>query len=311
MKQFKNILYITEARVEQVSAVARAVSLAESNQAALTVMDVMPPLEEAYHASEMARRLAILESLVEPHRPRLKVQCRVATDSRMFLEVIQAVLRNDHDLVIKAAENPSFLKRIFGSDDMHLLRKCPCPVWIMKSPEKTTYQCIMAAVDFDLLNSSEEEQRFNHTILDLATSLAISDFAALHLVHVWGAFAEDVMRSRGANTHTGIARHVESEYQLHQKGLYRLAEALRDRIGPDTYDYLSPKMHFPKGSAHKMIAASAVKLKADLVVMGTVARTGISGLIIGNTAEAVLDQLNCSLLAVKPHGFVSPVRVPE
>ena len=52
------------------------------------------------------------------------------------------------------------------------------------------------------------------------------------------------------------------------------------------------------------------RLQADLVVMGTVARTGISGLLIGNTAEAILEQVQCSVLAVKPHGFVSPVRLP-
>jgi nucleotide-binding universal stress UspA family protein len=52
----------------------------------------------------------------------------------------------------------------------------------------------------------------------------------------------------------------------------------------------------------------AANLQADLVVMGTIARTGISGFIIGNTAESILDQLTCSVLAVKPPGFVTPVK---
>ena len=34
-----------------------------------------------------------------------------------------------------------------------------------------------------------------------------------------------------------------------------------------------------------------------------------SGISIGNTAERVLRKLPCSVLAVKPDGFVSPVRV--
>jgi len=41
--------------------------------------------------------------------------------------------------------------------------------------------------------------------------------------------------------------------------------------------------------------------------MGTVARTGIQGFIMGNTAENILNQLDCSVLAVKPPGFVTPV----
>jgi nucleotide-binding universal stress UspA family protein len=47
--------------------------------------------------------------------------------------------------------------------------------------------------------------------------------------------------------------------------------------------------------------------KIDVLVMGTVARTGIPGFIIGNTAESVVQQLSCSLLALKPNGFISPV----
>ncbi len=43
------------------------------------------------------------------------------------------------------------------------------------------------------------------------------------------------------------------------------------------------------------------------VVMGAVARTGIPGFIMGNTAETILNQIGCSVLAVKPPGFVTPV----
>ena len=41
--------------------------------------------------------------------------------------------------------------------------------------------------------------------------------------------------------------------------------------------------------------------------MGTVARTGISGLVMGNSAEQVLDEVHCSVIAVKPPGFKSPI----
>ena len=63
----------------------------------------------------------------------------------------------------------------------------------------------------------------------------------------------------------------------------------------------------PQGAPGQAIPALVRELDADLVVMGTVARTGIPGLIIGNTAEAVLSQLRCSVLAIKPSAFVSPV----
>jgi nucleotide-binding universal stress UspA family protein len=42
-------------------------------------------------------------------------------------------------------------------------------------------------------------------------------------------------------------------------------------------------------------------------MMGTAGRSGIRGLVIGNTAERMLDQLECSILTLKPPGFVAPV----
>mgnify|MGYP000314302148 FL=1 len=80
-----------------------------------------------------------------------------------------------------------------------------------------------------------------------------------------------------------------------------------DRLGPEAARYLKPNAHLVNGWARKEIPALIRELKADLVVMGTVARTGISGLLMGNTAEMILTQIDCSVLAAKPRGFVSPV----
>jgi len=63
---------------------------------------------------------------------------------------------------------------------------------------------------------------------------------------------------------------------------------------------ITPKVHVVQGNPRSELAELANKVGADLVVMGTVARTGISGLLIGNTADAILSQLNCAVLAFKP-----------
>jgi nucleotide-binding universal stress UspA family protein len=87
----------------------------------------------------------------------------------------------------------------------------------------------------------------------------------------------------------------------------KLTQNISRHIGTEAYEYLAPRIHLLRGEAKKEIPALVRDLNADLVVMGTVARTGISGFIIGNTAEAILDQMQCSVLAIKPPGFVSPV----
>ncbi|MBN1364737.1 MAG: universal stress protein [Syntrophaceae bacterium] len=310
MKRFKSILYVTEENGDQQSAIARAVSLAENDQADLTMIDVIPSVMGEYSKEIIDGRMRFLKSVIEPYDERLDIKIIVETGT-VFIEVIREVLRNKHDLVIKPAENPDFLKRLFGSTDIHLLRKCPCPVWIMKLPEKNNYSCILAAVGFKPMEESEGEEALNREILDLASLLALSDFASLHVVHVWEAFAGKYIRSRGDKTQEDMAVYVEKERSLHQNGLNMLMEKLSKRIGEDIYKELSPRLHLPQGDAQKRIAAMAASIQADLVVMGTIARTGISGLIIGNTAEATLDQLECSVLAVKPPGFVTPVKLDK
>lgn len=323
MKQFKNILYVSEASVTHGPAMARAVSLAENNQADLTVIDVVPvitagigmppggPTSTELQSAVVSNRRKELESLVTPYKQRRSIKIDVLVGT-MFLETIRAVLRDKYDLLIKPVENPDFIERLFGSNDMHLLRKCPCPVWLTRPDEKSNYGCILAAVDFNLDNMSNTvEQSLNQQILELASSLALSDFAALHLVHVWDAPAEMMVRSWADNPNEAGMTYVEGERSRHESAFNRLRDQLSNQIGKEACDHLSPQFHLRRGAASTVIPELAKQLQADLVVMGTVARTGIAGLFIGNTAESILEQLRCSVLAVKPPGFVSPIKPSE
>jgi universal stress protein E len=74
---------------------------------------------------------------------------------------------------------------------------------------------------------------------------------------------------------------------------------------------LSHEVHLLKGDPGALIVDLARKKRIELVVMGTVCRTGLAGFFIGNTAEKVLQEVDCSVLAVKPDGFVTPVRLEE
>ncbi len=320
MKLFKKILYVAESSVPQESCLARAVSLAQNNQASLTVIDVMPPVTTGIDLSPggpISSRLQpalveehrkAMQSLTEKHRQELDIQVEVAVGIE-FLEVIYAVLRNGYDLVIKAAENPSWIDRLFGSNDMHLLRKCPCPVWLMKSGEKTNYECIVAAIDYDPVDPGKLEAGLNQQILELSTSLALSDFAELHLVHAWDVPEAEFVRLWVDKPDESVDSLIEGEKQRQQNGMSGIQDKLQAMLGQESYDHLAPRAHLVKGNPSEAIPKLASQLNADLVVMGTIMRTGIPGLIIGNTSEAILDQLKCSVLAVKPPGFVSPVTV--
>lgn len=319
MNEFKNILYVCEDTVAQEASIKRAVSLAENNQAELTVIDVVPPVSDGFRmrvgipklndpqATMVNDRRSRIEALIEPYAKRVKISVDVFV-GRMFLEAIRFVQRDGYDLLIKPAENPGYIERIFGSQDMQLLRNCPCPVWLTRTGEVPKYQRILAAVDLDPDRPDPVEENLNRQILGLAGSIAFSDFAELHVVHVWDAPGESMVRLWANNPAAASNDYVEGVRSSHASAYNLLRHELKERVGKDASDYLSPEFHLRRGVAASVIPEVAKQIQADLVVMGTVARTGIAGLLIGNTAEAVLEQLQCSVLAVKPPGFVSPVK---
>jgi universal stress protein E len=44
-----------------------------------------------------------------------------------------------------------------------------------------------------------------------------------------------------------------------------------------------------------------------MLALGTMGRGGLPGILVGNTAEQMLHEAPCSLLAVKPDNFQAPV----
>jgi nucleotide-binding universal stress UspA family protein len=116
----------------------------------------------------------------------------------------------------------------------------------------------------------------------------------------WTAFAEDLLRSHAKPDE--VAAYVASAEYAAREPLDRLAKSFGDRLD-------SARIELRKGDAEDIIPQFVVSEGIDLVVMGTVARTGLAGFVIGNTAERLLQRLVCSVLAVKPDGFVSPVRL--
>jgi len=322
MKRFNNILCVVEQGSGLKPAFERAVTLAENNQANLMVIAVaervaagigMPeggPISADLQAALVSAHEQNLESLIEPYRQRIKVHAKVLVGTP-FLEIIREVMRNGRDLVIKTAETWDWQERLFGSDDMHLLRKCPCPVWLIKPEALKAYRRILAAVDVDddyPPREMELRRALNLQLLEMASSLALSEFAELHIVHAWDVIGESIMHGVFMKTpEEEIIAHVEQDRQRHAANLDILMHEVAAFVEQDALDYLRPRTHLVKGWARKEIPALAKQIEADLVVMGTVARTGVPGFIVGNTAETILNQIDCSVLAIKPPNFVTPV----
>ena len=329
MQRFNTILCVMEHGEASKPALERAVALAENNQAELKVVDVIPrlpagigmlkggPISRDLLAAMEREHESRITSLLEPYRQKLDIKHDVLKGTP-FLEVIREVLRNRHDLVIKCPESPSWLDRFFSGDDMHLLRKCPCPVWLVKPKAQKTYRRILAAVDVDDSYSKKEletNHRLNVQILEMAASLAISESAELHVVHAWESMRELVSAFMMSSDISEEQIAANSEQERCQKQ-WLLDEFIRNlknnsHAARDALDYLQAPTHLLKGSARKEVPALAKRLQVDCIIMGTVARTGVRGFIMGNTAETILEQIDYSVLAIKPEGFKTPVTLVQ
>lgn len=320
MERFRNILVAIAAERSQRGVLARAARLAKQNRAAIrlaSVVEELPwhtrlvvPGAEGLQAILVGDRAEKLERLAEELRQSGVEASGTVLRGRPHVELVREVLRGGHDLLLKEAEpNENVL---FGSMDMHLLRTCPCPVWVERPGSgERPYTKVLAPVDpapppdeADLLHVKADlaakDPTVDAKILGFADSLSAAEGAELHVLLAWSAPGEELVRGQAMLARDQVERYVEDSRAEAEKGLKGLLAA-----SPDTSGRRS--VHLIKGNPADVIAEYAESNGMDLIVMGTVARTGIPGLLIGNTAESVLQRVSCSVLAVKPDGFVSPV----
>jgi nucleotide-binding universal stress UspA family protein len=174
---------------------------------------------------------------------------------------------------------------------------------VVKPDQPGHYARILAAVD--PVPSDKQKTELAIKIMDLATSLALRHDAELHIVNTWTLPGESLLTHGRAQIPPAelekLLRRTESKHK----------DALDKLLARYDLDKLQHKIHFLKGEAKNLIPAVAERNNIGLIVMGTVGRTGIPGFFIGNTAEDVLNQVNCSVMAVKPEGFVTPVKLDE
>jgi len=321
MKRFTNILLLADGECWQDTPLLRAISLAKHNQANLTIISptIFPNNNCSQNDSDYNK---LKKTIVNDRRDQLeKIISKVSTDisikvkiikGEIFPGVIHEVLQNRYDLVMKCSEkNNSLQNRLFGSTDMHLLRKCPCPVWNIHANEKEKYQRFFAAINVQTGNDDEMMDDLNNQILEITSSLALAEFSEFHIVHAWTAPGESYLSGPrfGPKGNTKVTDLLKQQKLMHETKVDELVKSFTENISQETLEYLQPQVHILKGEPYKVIPDLALRKKADLVVMGTAARTGIPGFVKGNTSESILKSIGCSVLTIKHPEFATPVTV--
>ncbi|NBB93651.1 MAG: universal stress protein [Gammaproteobacteria bacterium] len=255
------------------------------------------------------RTLQDMQERIAGVLPDRRIDLRLAV-GKTFVEVIRHVIESGCNFVVKAAEPLSGKHRFFfASTDQHLLRKCPCPVWLQTPEARPIPRCVLAAVDVDDWDAAEPDTLFslNRRVIETAREIAAPSGAEVIVLHAWDAVADGMVWafSSEADTRTTADAYVNEVFDARHKAMERLISRVKqDGAGSDGAPVFPSLV---RGTPERVIEEQSRELGADVVVMGTVARTGLSGLFIGNTAENIINSLQCPILAVKPDGFVSPL----
>ena len=306
MHQFKNIVLVYPC---DDSTLERATNFANENGASLTLVQVLKSDPVGDTLLQIGTKSVKLQELIRhEHENNLREiaeslsgKC-TAADWRLLygnesIEIIRDVIENKRDLVIMTAEGkPGFAERIFGSVSSQLIRKCPVPVLVAKPGESKSFQKIFAAIDPVLVG--DDHSGLNNAILKLASGLADREQGELHVVHSWVLVGESLILGRGGLTQAALADIFETESR-------RRLGLMKDALSQAGITRYVP--HVAKGEPSKAIPQLVHNGHADLLVMGTVCRTGIPGFLIGNTAESILNEIDCSVLVIKPEKFTTPV----
>jgi len=295
MKQINNILVYLPQEPDEEAVLYRAARLAAASGAEVEIVDVVrelplilrtpafgyPSLSKTLE-DENFHRLEAAAKKVRRSDVAVSVKSLYGKD---FIEITKEVMRVGHDLVVLQGDDQE------RKTAMRLFRNCPVPVWAVYGKTAGSCKKVLAAVD--PLFSDDPDNALNRRILDAALRASELESAEAHVVHAWGDPVELPQMPAG---------YTEQVRKAAREALDALLAPYGDAIAAEN-------VHLVPGKPADAIDELVEQGGFDLLVMGTVVRTGLEGFLIGNTAEELLGKVRCSILALKPEGFRSPVEL--
>ena len=305
------LVAVKDAGARQLPAVTKAAQLAAAFGARLELFhDITTTLYtgfpggiasdvRSFEREHRAARLDQLESIAARLRRRgLQVSVAAEWDYPAHEAIVRRAMATKADLIV--AEHHHGRHRmtwLLSATDWELLRMSPIPVLLVKSRRPYRKPVVLAAVD--PRRAFAKPARLDARILHIGAAITEAVHGKLHAVHACagipgGTFAAPV-----------IDASLAAEFQRKAAASARVAfdRALRSTAIP------ASRRHLVGGDPVDAIAELSRNIGSAIVVFGTVSRSGVKGVFIGNTAERLLDRLRSDLLVVKPPHF--PIRVPR
>ena len=312
MEKIAKILSVIDPTVEDQPAMRRAAWLAKNSGADLELLVCYyneylsgdrlfdsPSLEKA-RSEVIANQEKHLEELAEDIRSDGVVVTTTAVwDHPLYEGIVRHVMASGADIVFKDTHHHSALTRaLLTNTDWNLIRTCPIPLWLVKPHDLAETPIFVAAID--PMNQHDKPAALDDEILHLGKMLGGAVSGEVHAFHSYDP--RIAVATATANAYIPVSLPFdEIEQQMHEDHEKRFNEITSFHGIEDDH------AHLVAGLTHEELPAIAENLKADVVIMGAVARNRWKRLFIGATAERTLEHLPCDLLIVKPDWFQTPV----
>lgn len=299
MSTYKRILVAAQPEKENQTALKRAIFLAKKINAELvlasciydTSYDVASVLtskerddmKQAFLKAELNR----LNNLAALYTDIKNITCEVIWNSKLYKGIIKIAEQQNCDLIVKGTKKHSkIMQKLFTPNDWHLLRNSPVNVLMVKEHEWAINGNIVTAI-------SLEDHDETHTCLSEQVSKESKELASLlnadmHLI----------------NTFTGPPVHISIEMPQFSAQKYNdnvmEQRKLKMKDLAEKVQVPSSHQHIVMGLAEDAVPQLCKQLDAELLVLGSVGRTGLSAALLGNTAEHIIDKIDCDTLVIKP-----------
>lgn len=264
------ILAVIDPTTEKQRALTRALNIAQRADASVHAYLCCYSAVETDHflelkRAELARNEAWLETVVASENlDGIDVTTQVDWNEDWRQALATAAAEYDCDLVVKAASEHSTPGRyLLKTSDWAVLRNARCPVLLVKRDSIAPVRRILLAINPKVEDS--QHQQLNTDIISLGRQITEDD---------------DDFELHAVCAYTG------EENFTHPPELAELVGIDESRA----------HCNYTNGSANDVIVDCARLMEAELVVIGTVSRSGLSGLTKGNTAERALDRLATDVL---------------
>jgi universal stress protein E len=258
-------------------------------------MDSQPQIIE----SAKRQRRVQLEQLAKKWRGQgVKVKVLVEWDYPAHEAIIRAVQRERPDLLVAHSHRHGRLARwVLANTDWELMRHCPCALWFVRSDTLPARPSVVVAVD--PRHTHAKPARLDDRLLNAAAALNDQLSGSLDVVHVYRAPPISTSGTLMEPFRLPSAAYAARDYvDRLRSDVERLAAR---------HDVAATQCQLVDGDPTAALPAFVKRRKVDVLVMGVVSRSAIARPIIGNTAEKIIDHVDCDVFVVKPAGFKSSV----